>query len=398
MDFEPAAIQSTFDKIIKLNPALRSTFSNEKNTWAQKINVDAGEYFDHESIDADISNSLSLCNNMIAEIEHEPCELEDHSLFHVYLKSFNDKRLLILKISHLLIDGYALFILMKKFMVTFGAVSDAKSECPEISPNAERSYLAELNKQNNLLNSDDGVWRMNWHREMLGDHPLIWTDISNRQVDWVKSVEVLFGKEAVSVLKAACRRRRTSMAVVCYIAFLKALQVHTASTDVLSCFQISNRRGANATLVANLADELPVRYRQRPDCSLEEVVKTTNRALKEARRNWLPYWAIVKELAPQRYYAPMGLTPYLFHFWEQDFSDVQEVGVYPYKSSSKNCNFDVVCNVVKLSTSNVDTRREDGVISLNIKYNSGELSDADANAIAAFIKTQLAEFSVLGGV
>ncbi|WP_173390853.1 non-ribosomal peptide synthetase, partial [Actinomadura litoris] len=235
---------------------------------------------------------------MRAELDR-PRDLEGGPLYsHALLKLAADRWFWYSSGHHVVVDGQGGVAVAARGAEIYTALAEGRSpsegrlEPVSVLMDAEDAYRA-----SDALDADRRYWR-----DLLADLPAV-TEAESGHRRRARTAPVRYtstsGSDAVDVLKAAARRLRTSLAG--FLIAAAAVYEHrmTGARDVVVGVPVRARSGRRENGIPGMTSNvLPIRFAIDTGTTVEEAVRQTSRAVREALRHQrYRYEAMLRDLA-----------------------------------------------------------------------------------------------------
>src|SRR5438876_7240032 len=124
--FDGALVQKTLDKIVARHEALRTVFTNTDGIWRQDIRPPGAAHFRQMDLSsAGIAEGELRALDMIQDEADEPIDLYEGPLFSALLVKVGElDSFLLIKMHHIISDGWSLGVLWSEFATVYSALVD----------------------------------------------------------------------------------------------------------------------------------------------------------------------------------------------------------------------------------------------------------------------------------
>ena len=382
------ALRYALHGIIGSNPALRAFFLRGEQGWIQVIKRSINFLIESHDVrpSGDFENDIV---DTLVNINETPFDLTSGGpLFKIFMITIGDRRALVWKIHHVLIDGFSLQILVRSFVERY--VNFIAGERAPIQIVEPTDYLRFADNEAVWLGEAEVERRLVWWATHLKEQPQLavpWHE-SKRREGVLETIGLSYDDVKIQALKDYAKAIKCHISHVIAGVFVRALVEQFVCDDMLVCFQVLNRKKSNFNAVADITDLLLLRCPQPMENGCREWSMEVRDQVALSQSNIVPYWEIVKYVDGERVFAPMGLSPFLFNFYTLDeVPSVSQLGVVPLATKPLRTHcviFDILCNVIVRRASDGD------VMDVHLRYNSPEVESSKAQAIAHKIQVALA--------
>jgi hypothetical protein len=295
------------------NPALRSAFARRSAGWVQRIGTPEDcPAFRHDVLADSTSPWFPIARAAVDALNDQPLDVETGPLFAVTLMQFKDCAVVLTKWHHIVCDGWGILVALNQLLGFYNA--ELAGVTAPIPAQAAADYLRFAAAQNEFLASPQGRATLQAWRGAIGDHAFIRQPLAERPKGVLGVCSRHMTAAESAPLLAHAERHKLHPSYLIHAAFLRGLEQFVGSDDLLVTFVKANREPATGGVVANFADWVMVRHRLVAGSVLTAIAGAAQRDVSEAKDRYLPYWHILRELAPGQYFNDFGVTPYSFDF------------------------------------------------------------------------------------
>ena len=301
-----AALESSFNQIVRRHESLRTTFGSDEGTPFQRIlnqTLTAIPIVDLSAKPEDEREPEA--RRLAAEEINQPFDLTQGPFLRVKLiKVDEDDHVLIITMHHIAADEWSLAILFRELGKLYGAFSHGGS-----SPLSALSiqYADYASWQRQWLRGErlDKLVSY-WKRNLAGVSTLLSlpTDKPRPAVQSFRGAHQVFGLSdtVTAELKALSRREGVTLFMTCLAAYQLLLSRLSGQRDLLVGTDVANRsRVETESLIGFFTNLLPLRARLDGDLEFTQLLKQVRETTLEAYAHQdLPFEKLVEELRPER--------------------------------------------------------------------------------------------------
>ncbi|WP_244221665.1 non-ribosomal peptide synthetase [Corallococcus exercitus] len=302
-----AALQRSFDRLLRRHEALRTTFREYEGAPEQVIHAPGPLPLRQVDLTGipDLEQRRAEASRLATEEARTPFDLEQGPLLRaLLLKLSPTEHVLVLNLHHIISDGWSTGVLVREMGTLYAALSqNLPSPLPELPVQyADHALWQRGWLQGAVLEAQLGYWRRQLqgapsHLELPTDHPR-----PARQTFRGALMPVTLPPASSEALEALAKREGATPYMVLLAAFQVLLGRYAGQDDVLVGSPIAGRRHAESeALIGYFANTVVLRTRLREDDtfrSLLERVRDTTLGAYEHQD--LPFEKLVEELHPAR--------------------------------------------------------------------------------------------------
>ena len=312
-------IRLALNKVVKRHAALRTIIVPEGDGWKQVVREDLTPEYATVELSGNVSFEEELYR-MAVDVDKRPMDPLGPPL-QAWFAHRLDRQGMIVKTHRNICDGASIMMFWNDFAGFYAANSgcrfrfDDYDEFALIHAAAEEVEFLRSRPAKDLL--------AGWASHLKGKD-LSSDALQQRAHCTFRDVSCEMERGEVPAVHGG---ERLHPALVFLHCFSQAIGSFLDDPDPLVSVFSHNRAGLTAASVGNFADLLIVRPRG-PAGSLDIEIGALREEIRRSRSQRLPYWWIVKNLAPGCYRKRTGITPYQYNF----IPDVQDVAPSLYRT------------------------------------------------------------------
>lgn len=363
-------LQKTLDEIAARHEALRTVFESEGDGWQQVVQPISGACLKHVDLRAD-SDDVAPIDLLQAEAD-KPVDIYRGPMFSALYVVANDyESYLLIKMHHIVSDGWSLGIYWKEFAEIYSALSQDRLIALEETPIQFGDYAA-WSRQ--FLKREIDRQTEYWKRQLDGVPALLEfpTDRPRPALQTAKGAQesATFSNELVSRLNEFCKSEGSTLYMALLAGFDAVLSKYTGAKDLVIGTPVAGRnRTETENLIGYFVNTLPVRTDMSGDPTFQELIKRVRGTVLDAFSHQdLPFEHIVAAVKPERSLSYNPIYQVAFALQERQQSAISIPGL------------DIATVELKLSTAKFDLflsaqESSDG-LNITVEY-STDLFDRD---------------------
>lgn len=301
-----AALEQSFNEIIRRHEVLRTTFSSVNEQPVQVIHPP-------QPLTLPILDLSELCETereiekqrLVTQEAQQPFDLKKGPLLRVILMRFSEQEhIMLVTMHHIVTDGWSLGILIQEFVALYEAFSVGK---PSLLPELPIQY------------ADFAVWQRQWlqgkvletqlaywQQQLRGSLPILKlpTDRPRPVVQTFRGAEQLLvlPKTLFENIKALCAKSGVTLFMMLLAAFDTLLYWYTGEEDIVVGTDIANRNRTEIEgLIGFFVNQLVLRTDISGDPSFLELLERVREVTLGAYAHQdLPFDKLVETLNPKR--------------------------------------------------------------------------------------------------
>jgi amino acid adenylation domain-containing protein len=379
-----AALEQSFNEVIKRHEVLRTTFARVNGQPMQVIHP---KMVLRLSILDCITIPQSQIQNFILEEVQQGFDLAKGPLLRAKLLQVGEQEhLLLLTMHHIVSDAWSTGVLIEQMAALYTAYCEGK---PSPLPELPIQYADFAVWQREWLQGEQLQALLDyWKQQLQGDLPVLElpADRPRPSVQTFAGKEHSFvlSKELTEALKTLSQQQGVTLFMTLLAAFKTLLYRYTGQEDILIGSPIANRnRGEIESLIGFFVNTLVLRTDLFGNPSFQELLGRVREVTLGAYAHQdLPFEKLVEELQPERNlsHAPLFQVMFVFQNAPMKTLELPGLSIQPLKVNSGTAKFD-------LTLSMQDT--EQGLIA-TFEYNTDLFDEATISRYCGHFQTLLA--------
>ncbi|MEH2230338.1 MAG: non-ribosomal peptide synthase/polyketide synthase [Nostoc sp.] len=301
-------VNRVWEKIIELNPILKTKYTNHQGKPVQGINQQHS--FAIEGTDA--SNwSENYLKEKIFTITDRPFNLEKDPVLRVNLFTFSEKEhILLLTMHHIAGDMWSFDLLLSEFQALYTneieQVSQQQKETADYF-SGNKSYLEFIRWQSEMLSGSKGekLWQY-WQQQLAGELPIL-NLLTDKPRPALKTYQgaahiLKLDEQLIQKLKHLAIASRTSLYQILLAAFYVLLYRYTNQTDILIGSPMRGQRGGKfKDTVGYFVNLMVLRTSVQENTTFKEFLAQISKTVRKAQKHQdYPFSLLAEQLQPQR--------------------------------------------------------------------------------------------------
>lgn len=297
-----SALEHACQALVNRHSALRTTFTTRNGEPSQQVHKDLQIAIRHEDA---TTWSEAQVNQRLAEVAHQPFQLEQGPLLRIYLlQRPNAEHVLQLVVHHIVIDFWSLTVLTHELGELYEAALTGRA--PRLAPmNLRFSDFVRWQEQQ-LAGPDNQRHQDYWHEKLSGELPVLGmpTDRARPPVQSYQGAAQSFNfdRELTQSLKTLAREHGATLYMTMLAAFQILLHRYTGQERILVGSPTSGRSRADlGALVGYFVNPVVLDADFSHDLTFETFLAATRTTVLEALDHQdYPFALLVERLQPQR--------------------------------------------------------------------------------------------------
>ena len=348
-----AILQQTLDGIVERHEALRTVFENVSDGWQQSIQP-AGDA-SLKIIDLRVSGDAVDPTDVLQLEADMPIDIYGGPLFSALLvTASDDESYLLIKMHHILSDGWSLGIFWKEFAEIYSALSENRSPTLEDLPiqfgdyaTWSRQYLQrEIDRQTEY-----------WKKQLYGAPALLElpTDRPRPALQTAKGAQesTTFPKELLSRLNDLCKTEGCTLYMTLLAGFNAVLARYTSTKDLIIGTPIAGRnRTEIENLVGYFVNTLVLRTDMSGDPTFRDLLGRVRGTVLDAFSHQdVPFEHVVTVVKPERSlsYNPIYQVAFALQERSQSAVNIPGLNITPVELQLSTSKFDLFLSAQETS-------------------------------------------------
>ncbi|MEH2221574.1 non-ribosomal peptide synthase/polyketide synthase [Nostoc sp.] len=301
-------VNRVWDKIIELNPILKTKYTNHQGKPVQEINQ-------QHSFAIEVTDASNWSENYLKEkiftITDRPFNLEKDPLLRVNLFTLSEKEhILLLTMHHIVGDMWSCDLLLSEFQALYTneieQVSQQQKETADYL-SGNKSYLEFIRWQSEMLSGSKGekLWQY-WQQQLAGELPIL-NLLTDKPRPALKTYQgaahiLKLDEQLIQKLKHLAQASGTSLYQILLAAFYVLLYRYTNQTDILIGSPMRGRGGGKfKNTVGYFVNLMVLRTSVQENATFKEFLAQISKTVREAQKHQdYPFSLLAEQLQPQR--------------------------------------------------------------------------------------------------
>ena len=301
-------VNRVWDKIIELNPILKTKYTNHQGKPVQEINQ-------QHSFAIEVTDASNWSENYLKEkiftITDRPFNLEKDPVLRVNLFTLSEKEhILLLTMHHIVGDMWSCDLLLSEFQALYTneieQVSQQQKETAEYL-SGNKSYLEFIRWQSEMLSGSKGekLWQY-WQQQLAGELPIL-NLLTDKPRPALKTYQgaahiLKLDEQLIQKLKHLAQASGTSLYQILLAAFYVLLYRYTNQTDILIGSPMRGRGGGKfKNTVGYFVNLMVLRTSVQENATFKEFLAQISKTVREAQKHQdYPFSLLAEQLQPQR--------------------------------------------------------------------------------------------------
>ena len=330
---DAAALERSFNEIVRRHEALRTTFKLKNGEPVQVVSPALTLTLDVQDLSTKAeSEREAIAFDLASREAVRPFDLARGPLIRVnLLRLAEEDHLLVITLHHIICDGWSLGVLLRELTELYGAYLQSKpSPLPEpVIQYADFAHWQREWLQGEVLDNQFAYWR----NQLSGELPILnlMTDRPRPAVltynGAKQSVEI--SKDITESLKALSRRHEVTLFMTLLAAFKTLLYRFTGQKDIIAGSTIANRNRAETEgLIGFFVNTLVLRTDLSGGPTFQELLARVREVTLGAYAHQdLPFEKLVEELQPERHISINPLFQVMFALQNAPMPDFKLPGL-----------------------------------------------------------------------
>lgn len=406
-----AALEQTFNEIVRRHEALRTTFVMVEGQPIQVIAPVETRNFASLHAVRDLrelpeSERETQVRRLSSEEAQRPFNLSTDPLLRVTLLRLDEaEHILLLTLHHIVADGWSMGVLIRELAVLYGAMSNEKAEARKFA-NASRSLtpLPELPIQY----ADFAHWQRQWMQGTVLETQLAYW---RHQLDGISRLNLPTARPRLAnqtsggatqllelpkslseALEALSQQEGVTLFMTLLAAFQILLHRYTQQEDIVVGSPIANRnRSEIETLIGFFVNSLVLRTDLGGNPTFRELLSRVREvALGAYAHQDLPFEKLVEELHPERNLSQNPLFQVVFALQNAPMEALELPGLIlnPLPFNTETTRFDLEFHLWERSGNGLWGERSQGISGF-VVYSTDLFDEATINRMLGHFQTLL---------
>jgi amino acid adenylation domain-containing protein/FkbM family methyltransferase len=348
--FDHAAMQKSFDEVVRRHEGMRTRFSYQDRSPVQQIDPATSIAISIVDLQA-MPHSRAIAERVIGEEAVRPFDLKTGPLVRFLAMQLDaEEHVLMLTLHHIVSDGWSMRILIREFTTLYAAYTSGEPSPLEglLLQYADYAVWQRQWLQGEVLERQLSYWK----QQLAGLQPLdLLTDsprpMAARHHAGAESLRL--SRELSDELRQFSRQSMASTFMTLLAAFKVLLYRYTGQTDLAVGSPIANRNQREIeSLIGFFVNMLPLRTQLTENPSFHALLqRVKDTCLHAYAHQDLPFEKLVEELHPERGLTRSPLVQITFVLEDviADPVQVPELVLEPLLKDAPMVRFDIECTI-----------------------------------------------------
>ncbi|MGZ3459932.1 MAG: non-ribosomal peptide synthetase, partial [Archangium sp.] len=344
-----AALEKSFNEMLRRHEGLRATFHHEQNVTGQRIASAVSLPLQMVDLTAIPEGERETESKRLAIVEAKrPFNLSRGPLLRVtLLKLAEREHVLLLTMHHIISDGWSMGILIREVAALYEAFTAGRSSpLPELSV----QYVDFAAWQRQWLEGEVLANQLAWWKQQLAGIPQLLELAADRPRPPARTFRgenygFVLPKELSEGIKALSQREGVTLFMTLLAAFDVLLARYSGQTDIVVGTDIANRTHAETEgLIGFFINQLVMRTKLEGDPTFRELLgRVRDAALGSYAHQDVPFEELVRELNPERSlgHAPLFQVKLVLQNQPQTRLELPELTLRQIPVDHQTAKFDI---------------------------------------------------------